>query len=158
VRAIVLMCAAAVAIGFIAPANSGRAASLLLFVVAVTILSEYLIDSGLDLGADPSTAFDSPDPPEPATIVTPDISEVIEALETHPRRIPADVLRQIEEIATSRLADHHGLRLDEPDDRAAIRTVISPLLADIVATPTNADPAEPPLRALDGLLAELESL
>jgi hypothetical protein len=84
------------------------------------------------LGASP---FDRTRPRRHAPTVPADVDRLavdLRALAAHPgdAPLPGGLRRTVRAITASRLADHHGLHVDDPDDADAIRACVGPALMD----------------------------
>lgn len=105
------------------------------------------------------TPFAPPEPAQAPTIETPDVSEVLRAIEQSGGVLPPLLIRQLRDIARGRLADHHRLSVHHEADRRAIDDLLSEPMRTIVRSDDSERPIDRiPVRSLAKLLDELEAL
>lgn len=160
----VLFTAAAVCVAFgvARPSLADRSAQALVFVAICSIIVALVVPFFDGVGASPAAPFVPADPPAPPRSETPDVTEILRAIEGAKGFVPPLLVRQLRSIAVGRLADHHRLGADREVDRTAIEALLSPPMQAITfAGDDRVDTAatdQVPLRALPQLLDELEAL
>lgn len=151
------------ALGVLVPRTAARAAHALTLTVAMIVVV-YLVMPVFDsifvhVRARPFSTAETPAASGP---LPPELVEINRALSDADAAIPAPIVRRVQVIAAGKLFDHHRLSLERPDDRPAIRALVSPTLWHLIepagSTPTSFDRTAVPVLAMRPLLDELEAL
>jgi hypothetical protein len=137
------------------PEWAPTALHLLVASVVVTISTVAIAERLTDLPARPATAFVPADRPEPPSVETPDVGELVRLVAQSGGTIPAPILQRLRAVCRGRLADDHRLQLDRPDDAAAAGAIVGDHVRALLAT---GDEPELPMRSLPRLLDEVEQL
>ena len=145
------------AAGLTRPEFAGRAAQLLVAAATIAVVVSLMWRRWEHIAEHPAQPFVPPDPVVTSGIETPDVTELLRAVESSDGRIPAVITRRLSEACRGRLGDRYRLHLRTEADRSAIRAMISPTMWTLVTAGPD-DTVEVPIRSLPQLLDEVESL
>jgi hypothetical protein len=145
------------AAGLTRPEFAGRAAQLLIACTTIAVVATVARRRWDDVAEGSARPFVPPEPVVTSGVETPDVTELVRAIESSDGKIPSLVTRHLAEACRGRLGDRHRLHLHSEADRAAIEALVSSTMWTLLGADAD-DTIDVPIRALPQLLDEVESL
>ena len=145
------------AAGLTRPEFAGRAAQLLIACTTIGVVAAILRGRWEHVAEHATRPFVPPEPVVTSGVETPDVTELVRAVESSDGRIPALVTRHLAEACRGRLGDRHRLHLHSEADLADIEALVSPTMWTLLSADPD-DTIDVSIRALPQLLDEVETL
>lgn len=143
--------------GLSRPDYAGGAIQLLVVCTTVTVVAVIAHRRWSDLDPQVLRPFVPPEPQATSGVETPDVTELVRAVESSGGRLPTAIAKRLAEAVRGRLADRHRLQFYSDADRDAIEALLSPTMWALLNTRPD-DTVDVPLRDLNRLLDEVEAL
>lgn len=145
------------AAGLARPEFAGRAAQLLIACTTIAVVATIVSGRWEHVTERTATPFVPPDPVVTSGLETPDVTELVRAVESSDGRLPGLITRHLVEACRGRLGDRHRLHLHSETDLPAIEALVSPTMWTLLSTEPD-DTVDVSIRALPQLLDEVETL